>query len=517
MRYLTASLLLVLGVVSFAFLIKPYLHGLQLSGYKTSGIYKSKKFKPSICFQTGMVISFVIVWVLFYFVLNREIWGLILALGYLLTNLFSVVKVAKKKYKKPLKFTKRMIRLFLFAIAIYAAILGLGVGLMLGSGVETYFILLYALLTELMYAHIVAVSNVIALPFEKLNNRRYVLAAKNKLIKENPIKIAITGSYGKTSVKNYLAEMLKYKYKVLATKASFNTPLGMAMAIGELDCHDVFIAEFGARKTGDIAELMNMIKPDHAILTGITAQHLETFYSIENVIEEKHKVLNVDGIKVAADTDMIRKLDGVLYVGKNDGDFCKCDLIESSESGSRFIMHIDESTLVLKTALLGEHNVMNLMLAAAMAYKLGISLGEIEDAIIKMTPIPHRLELIRSGNINILDDTFNCNPQGAECALNVLKEFDGRKIVLTPGMVELGGAEKSENYLLGRKIAAVADRTVLIGANRTKPIYEGLLSGGFKESEIFVFDTLEKAKSNFSALLGGGDTLLMLNDLPDNY
>ena len=96
MRYLTASLLLVLGIVSFAFLIKPYLHGLQLSGYKTSGIYKSKKFKPSICFQTGTVISFVIVWVLFYFVLNREIWGLILALGYLLTNLFSVVKVAKK-------------------------------------------------------------------------------------------------------------------------------------------------------------------------------------------------------------------------------------------------------------------------------------------------------------------------------------------------------------------------------------------------------------------------------------
>ncbi|MGN1096919.1 MAG: glutamate ligase domain-containing protein, partial [Christensenellales bacterium] len=239
--------------------------------------------------------------------------------------------------------------------------------------------------------------------------------------------------------------------------------------------------------------------------------------SLDNVIEEKHKILGVKGIKVAADSENVRKINGVLYAGKNKDDYCVSDTVEFGEDGSRFIMRIGENTLILKTALLGEHNVLNLQLAAVMAFKLGVSLGEIEDAIINMKPTPHRLELIRSGKMNILDDTFNCNPVGAECAINVLEKFEGRKVVITPGMIELGAAERTENYLLGRKIALVADSVILIGAVRTKPVYEGLLSRGFDSDKIFVFDTLEKAKSNFSVLLNEKDTVLMLNDLPDVY
>ena len=518
MRYSTVILLFLFSTASFLFFIKPYLHGLQLYGYKTKGIYKSKLFLHNFILQTGIAVAFLGVWILYYFVLFREIWGLIITIAYGLTEFFTAYGMAKKKFKKPLKYTKRMIRLIVCIELVYIAVMAAGLCLMTIGNIETYFCLTYTFLIQLIQLPLVIIVNTVVTPFEKLNNKRYISKAK-KVFKfnDNLIKIAITGSYGKTSVKNYLEAMLKSKYSVLSTKASFNTPMGMAYTADEYAGQDVLIAEFGARHIGDIQELIDIINPQHAILTGITAQHLETFYNLDNVIEEKHKILGVKGIKVAADSENVRKINGVLYVGKNKDDYCVSDTVEFGEDGSRFIMRIGENTLILKTALLGEHNVLNLQLAAAMAFNLGVSLGEIEDAIINMKPTPHRLELIKSGKMNILDDTFNCNPVGAECAINVLEKFEGRKVVITPGMIELGAAERTENYLLGRKIALVADRVILIGAVRTKPIYEGLLSRGFDSDKIFVFDTLEKAKSNFSILLSEKDTVLMLNDLPDVY
>ncbi|MGN0796070.1 MAG: Mur ligase family protein [Christensenellales bacterium] len=518
MRYSTVILLFIFGTVSFLFYVKPYLHGLQLSGYKTSGIFKSKTFLPCLALQVGISVAFVVIWILYFFVLHREIWGLIITAAYGLTCLLVIINASGKKAKKPLRYTKRMIRFIVAVQFIYTAIMFVGLGAMFINGVETYFLLLYTFISPLIFLPLTAFANIVTTPFEKLNNKRYIKKAKKVFAdSDGLIKIAITGSYGKTSVKNYLEAMLKSKYSVLSTKASFNTPMGMAYTADEYAGQDVLIAEFGARHTGDIQELMDIINPQHAILTGITAQHLETFYNLDSVIEEKHKILNVKGIKVAADSENVRKIDGVLYAGKNKDDYCVSETVEFGEDGSRFIMRIGENTLVLKTALLGEHNVLNLQLAAVMAYELGVTLGEIEDAIVNMKPCPHRLELIKSKNMKILDDTFNCNPVGAECAINVLSRFDGRKVVITPGMVELGAAEKTENYLLGRKIAAVADRVILIGVSRTKAIYEGLLSMKYNVDEIFVFETLEKAKNNFSLLLKDKDTVLMLNDLPDIY
>ena len=170
------------------------------------------------------------------------------------------------------------------------------------------------------------------------------------------------------------------------------------------------------------------------------------------------------------------------------------------------------------TKLLGKHNVMNIVGCAAIALKLGLSLEQIRDGAAKIEYIEHRLQLIRNGNgITVIDDAFNSNPVGSKAAIDVLSSFTGRKIVVTPGMIELGESEDQENFSFGSYMADKVDFVYLVGPNHTKPIYEGLTENGFDADKIRVVKSLNEASQDMGTLLVPGDVILFENDLPDNY
>jgi UDP-N-acetylmuramoyl-tripeptide--D-alanyl-D-alanine ligase len=353
--------------------------------------------------------------------------------------------------------------------------------------------------------------------------------------RQDLIKIAVTGSYGKTSVKNFLFKMLSAKYSVLMTPESYNTPMGISKTVQGLDStHEVFLAEMGARRVGDIKKLMKLISPDLSILTGINNQHLETFKKQENITREKCYAVNMlreGGTAVVParlqGTPQLESVSGIrlLYVGGAEGGEVGQDAdavgalygnISVCKDGTVFTLTLGGESFECYTPLLGDHNIENIALAAALAYELNVPPSDIVHAVKHLEAVPHRLQLIQGNGVRIIDDSFNGNPDGARSALKVLGMFCGRKIVVTPGLVELGEQEKTENRLLGAEIAEVADAVILIGKDRVEPLRGGLKDKGFA-GQVYTYPSLKEAEENFKNVLKLGDTLLILNDLPDHY
>ncbi|MFW5780775.1 MAG: UDP-N-acetylmuramoyl-tripeptide--D-alanyl-D-alanine ligase [Bacillota bacterium] len=386
----------------------------------------------------------------------------------------------------------------------------------------TIFIILF--LTPLIS---IACNNIL-LPFETRNNKKYIVIAKNKLASSNMlIKIGITGSFAKTSCKNFLNYMLSAAYNVHATKASYNTPLGIAKSVSELNkAADVFIAEMGARKTGDIKELVDIVKPKYGIMTGVTCQHLETFRTVENIFKEKEELvkgLHPDGFCVFNGENSYSKY---MYnkakiektiVGFDDSYDVYAKNIKITPNGSNFEMFIEGKKIICHTRLLGKHNILNILLCASLAKKLGISDNDLRKKITSLEPVPHRLQVIKSPNgITIIDDSYNCNLEGAVSALQTLAEFDGRKTVFSQGIIELGFQKQKEtNKYLGYLISKVADIVILCGEN-SDYIKDGLKEKKFK-GKIYTYKSLKAAQKDFTNILKSGDVLLLQNDLPEYY
>lgn len=353
------------------------------------------------------------------------------------------------------------------------------------------------------------------------------MRTKKRLNREDLIKIAITGSYGKTSVKGFLDAMLSEKYNVLSTPENYNTPMGISKTVNMLDSeHEVFIAEMGARRVGDIKRLMKIVAPQYAILTAINNQHLATFGSKQSIIREKCRVLDVgDGVcvinselKEITEDALVKKseIPEAIYVGLDENADIYAANISVNRSGSEFDIVIGEDVYRAKTQLLGLHNVQNILLATAMAMRLGVEMPLILHSIEGLSPIPHRLELIEGSGVTIIDDSYNSNPDGARCALDTLAMFDARRVVMTPGLVELGESEDEENYRLGERIAECADVALLIGKGRIEPIRRALRDVGFG-GELKEYESLKSCEKDFVNTLKMGDVLLILNDLPDIY
>ena len=366
-----------------------------------------------------------------------------------------------------------------------------------------------------------AIANAILNPFERLNNRRYVQKTKKEFAGNDClIKIAITGSFGKTTVKNVLFSMMSERYETVKTEKNFNTPLGIAKSAKNVSAETrAFIAEMGARRRGDIKKLCDVVRPQYAIITGVTGQHLETFKTLDNVYAEKFSVLDYipeDGFCIVNRRGIEREIDlpkNAFFVG-GTGDFAYADEIRINSNGSNFCLYLDGKKYAAETRLLGRHNVDDIVLAAAMAKKLGVDDSDIIRAIKNLKPVPHRLELIKNGRISIIDDTYNGNPVGAKRALEVLREFDGRRVVVTPGLVELGKREREENEILGKEIADVANLALIIGRNG-EYIGKGLIENGFPEENALFFKKLSDAERFFPDLFSANDAVLFLNDLPD--
>ena len=414
----------------------------------------------------------------------------------------------------------RAISLFLFACISYLVIAALTFLSKL-NGSELYAFIAYVpfAVTPILLPLIVCLSNALIGGFEDMRNKKFVKRAGQVLDERKILRVGIVGSYGKTSVKNILKALLAEKYAVVATPESYNTPVGIAKTVfsSEFEKAEVFLAEMGARKSGDIKELCALVKPDYAVFTGVCNQHISTFGNLENVFKEKSEILR-SGAKVVCGVELQSRVKeagiekGVIFV---DGIVEKVQLTATE---TRFLLRLGNEELSVQTKLLGNAAVENVALAARLAFEMGMTAEEIACGIKKIEQIPHRLQLIESNGVYVLDDGYNCNPRGAEEAIEALTRFSGRKCIVTPGIVECGVLEEELNGKLGEKIAAAElDKIILIGDTLVGAVKSGYVAAGGDEEKLSVVKTLEAAKVALTEWIGAGDCVLFLNDLPDVY
>ena len=457
--------------------------------------------------------------------------------AYLLFSISYIHTEGAVNAKVPLKKTKRLVRLCItYALVLTVFSFGLIVLVNYLSFVindEIVYLLRYSLLclTPLTTPILLIVAYALNEPFEEIIRRRYYAITTKKLDTDDFIKIGITGSYGKTSVKEILKGILSVKYRVLATPASYNTPLGMSWAVKNLDStHDVFIAEMGARSKGDIKELVKIVKPAYGVLTGINSQHLETFKSVENIKDTKFELF--EGLPEKGKgffssenegaIELFERFNGkkVLAGGNGEkGQTVFASDVKITSKGTTFTLNVKgEEPIKCSTVLLGKHSIDNICLASSVAKELGLSAEEIALGIGRLQSVGHRLELIPNNkNIVIIDDSYNANEDGVKASMEVLDTFEGRKIVLTPGLVELGKRENQANFEMGRLLAKHADLVIVIGNHNAEMLISGLLDGGMNKENVCFYKTLNKGNAYLNSIIKEGDVVLFENDLPDNY
>ena len=431
----------------------------------------------------------------------------------------------KEVVKKPLVVTKRIKRLLVTIFLIYALSI-----YFLCYRLNINYYLLLTIMAYLQY-FIVFIAVKINIPVEKCVYIKFKNQAMKKLKGMNNLKvIGITGSYGKTSSKNILNDILNIKYNSITTPRNLNTPYGLIMTINNnLDkFDDIFIAEMGAYKIGEIKQLCDLVHPKYGILTKIGTDHLELFGSQENIQKAKFELIESlpsDGVAILNRDDTLQvnyKLKNnvkTIWIGiDNDADF-KAANIKVSNTGTTFDLIIkgDKNKYKFETKLLGYANIYNILSAIALGYEFGVNVSELQRAVRGVKQIEHRLELKKNGDITYIDDAYNSNPVGSKMALDVLKMMPGKKIVITPGMIELGSIENDENMKFGEHIAEVCDEVILIGKKQTEAIYKGLKNKKYDEKHIHILEDVIDAFTLIKKLKGKETYVLLENDLPDVY
>ena len=365
-------------------------------------------------------------------------------------------------------------------------------------------------------------------PFERKRNFNYAYRLTKRVRNKNLIKIVITGSYGKTTCKNILTALLSEKYRVIATERNYNTPLGIAKTVSNLSPAGfsegekpiVFIAEAGARRIGDVRKICELVTPTYGIVTGVCAMHLDTFRSVERIKRAKQELADYIGengtVIFNGDNEhtleMSKEFKGKsVVVGLKNGDINIFNL-KTTVLGSTFDLRYGDKVIALKTSLLGRHNALNVALTVALALELGIDIESIVKAVGNLKATEHRLQVIVSGGITILDDSYNGNLVGVKEALNLIASYGGRKVIYAQGIVECGRQKGKINQEIGRAIGKVAEVVMLSGEN-SKHLLKGLKEVGFK-GEIFKFSTIMHAKDSFKNILKQGDIFYIQNDIP---
>lgn len=449
-------------------------------------------------------------------------WSAVIGLAaYLIFFILYLVADSRRAIKNSATLTPRFKRLFITLWFVFAVITYLLVTLLnFGEyvwGVRLFATLKYCTLAvlPLVIIPVVCLANCITLIWEAPRNKSYVKKAR-RAAKAAEIKVVgITGSYGKTGAKNILNAMLAKKYRVLATPSSFNTPLGIAKTVNgnDLKNYDVLIAEMGARHKGDIAELCAICPPDYSMITGICPQHLESFKTLDNIVAAKGEIIagTKEKCVIAADCfDYFKDIAGAT-------EKCGCvSLVTADCTGTEFTLTLGGESKRVKTKLLGEHSAYNIGICAQVAYEMGVGLDDIAAAAGELDFTEHRLQLIESNGVNILDDGYNSNVVGAKAAITVLKYFGGKKIAVTPGLVELGILEEKENEALGGGLVGL-DYVILVGETLVTAVKNGYLQAGGDPEKITVVPSLAAAQDILKDIITKGDAVLFLNDLPEIY
>lgn len=348
--------------------------------------------------------------------------------------------------------------------------------------------------------------------------------ARRRLRKHKATKIAIAGSYGKTSTREVLKTVLSEGKKVAAPGGSYNTPLGIAKFVSLLSGdEDVLVFEFGEYYPGDIRKLCEVVRPDIGVITGINEAHLEKFGTLERTadtifelaafVEPTRLYLNGDNERVAK-----RWQSGnIAYSRKGSGSWQVTDA-KTGLSGTSFTLGNGISTFRVRSQLLGLHLVGPLAVAVDIALSLGLTVAQIESGIARTKPFAHRLEPKNwVDGVTFLDDSYNGNPDGAAAAIGFLATLKGRRFYVTPGLVEAGQRARDIHEKIGRQLAeAGIEKVALIRTSVAPYIEAGLKEAGFK-GDILKYPDMPTCLAALHSLTVPGDIVLVQNDWPDQY
>jgi UDP-N-acetylmuramoyl-tripeptide--D-alanyl-D-alanine ligase len=447
-------------------------------------------------------------------------------------------KDPRKDSKKKLAFTARTKRIFFPATLITA----------LGA-VWCFFIgaspLIWIINIQLIPLMIVIVNSALQ-PLEQATQNKFWQEAHNKVMDYQPKTIAITGSFGKTSVKHILGHILKMHAPTLITPGSVNTPMGITRIIREQlePEHKFFVVEMGAYGPGSIAGLCKLTPPDIGIITAIGHAHYERFKTLETVAEAKYELAQSalrkeDGLVIAHERTLrfehAQKMreefaEQFIVCGEKeaelagqpsflkDGDL-EVTKIDQLPNGLSVKFSWKDEDHKITAPLYGLHHGHNLVLAFVTALHLGIDAKDIQTALKTMPQIQHRLEVKPQENGTvIIDDAYNSNPIGFRSALELLAILGkkGRKILITPGMVEMGNAHAEAHDKIGRFAGQVCDVVVVVQGQRIPSFVDGYRAAGSNKIVVEV-QSFAEAQSWMSNNHQKGDVILVENDLPDLY
>lgn len=516
-----SSIIYTIASTLFFILIAKYdIHMFQLSSYRYSrylrwlfpgNVIRVKRFLALLMLAAALLPNY---------------WGAGFAIG---VTIGSWLLAWREKFKTPLVYTMRVKRLFTTDIILYAAVAATAL-LFVCEWWSLAIIGLSLLLSNIL----MLIANLINTPIEKAINRYYYNDAKRIISSHKElIIIGITGSFGKTSTKNYLASLLAEKYNVLVTPGNFNTLLGVIRTIREQlrPYHQVFIVEMGAKQPGDIKEICDLVHPTIGIVTAVGEMHLETFKSIENIKKTKFELINslpanglgiinidspaIDEYKERGITSPCRI---VTYAIEQAAQY-KATNVTYNSSGVSFTL--SASGTRFDSRLMGAGNLLNILASITVADTLSIPIQKQQKAISRLQPVEHRLSMRRTNGITILDDAYNSNPSGAAMALQVLRNFevgkDNKRIVITPGFVEMGSRQATANRQLGNTIANSCDYAIIVNTTNREAISAGAYEKGMPKEKIFLADSLAQAHAHLATILRIGDIVLYENDLPDNF
>ena len=530
------------------------LYYLQLEGYSIKSLLK--RFKGSITRYVVYLIVYILTLLIITFVFSKYLIDefLFVLFGSCFINCLYLKNINKLK----LKFTKRLLRIILASTVV----------MLLNICCICVFcdlLIVVRLFPFVIFVNYIAIiiSLVLLLPIEKIIGNYYLRKAKVKINKyKKLIKIGITGSFGKTTVKEILSSILREEYIVLSTPKSYNTPFGISKTINNAldNRHEIFVCEMGAKKRGEIRELCNLVDCDMGIVTTVGRQHTNTFGGINGVYLTKKELPdflcgkrcvfnlmnlytrkmyfeyvgdkigvflirkhNLKGAKqnlksksfIVNKASRVRRLNFYIYLKYNN---YYAKRIKCSGNGSVFDVYCGDGYLFnVETFLIGEHNVINVLLAIAMAKKLNVSNCNIISAIKGVVNINARLEkfLTKSGAI-VINNGYNSNIDSAKSTLKTLELFDKKhKVVITPGLIETED-DFEYNKIFGKLLGLYATNIVIVKETNKNALIAGLKDSGLDMNNVSFAKSFDEARVVIDK--ADKDTIFLIeNDLPDSF
>ena len=506
--------------------IKKAFHMLQQNWYNKSNRYLKwiNKNKNEVFFNYDLVFFLLVI-------LGMSIDMNIMV--YLYCIAFSIVLYIylnkKKKAKKPLVFTARVKRLSITLLILYSIPCFLIFKNFNLDNLNLYYFI-FILLVYLSFV-IVYITNIINKPVERMVFLHFKNMALKKVKEMNSMEIiGVTGSYGKTSSKNIISSILNVKYNAFPTPENYNTPYGIINTLNNYidKFNDYFVVEMSATKVGDIKDCTEIVRPKYAVITKIGEAHLESFGSKKAIEDTKFEIIEAlpsDGLGILNGDDPIQmnhKISNnvkIMTVGiDNENVDARAVNIKLSSNGTSFdvIFKNDKTKYHFESYLLGKNNIYNLLTGILLGKYLGISIDQLKLGVKNVMPVPYRLEMKKHGNLYIIDDAYNSNPEGSLMALEVLSMMPGKTIIVTPGMVDLGPLEYQANYEFGKNIAKnKIDEVILVGEKQTLPIKKGLEDSKYKK--VHVVEDINDAFNLMSSMRDKETYVLLENDLPDVF